>query len=70
MKNPNTQLATILKMLKSAKAKGITPWQALRGAGCFRMASVIFRLRHAGYRIDNVGQKTKTGYCGKYVLRG
>ena len=44
-----TQNERILKFLKSGKT--ITPLQALRMFGCFRLAGRIFELKKAGHKI-------------------
>ena len=52
MKKKKSQREQIFDHL--AKGHSLTPQQALRKFGCFRLASVIYRLRVKGYEISNM----------------
>jgi Helix-turn-helix domain len=54
-----TQSQKILSHLKAGRT--LTPLQALRSFGTFRLASRILELRQAGYRIQCALHKTKGG---------
>ena len=58
---------SVLKHLKSAT---ITPLQALDLYGCYRLSSVIHRLRRAGYTIVTYGVETNGSHHAKYELIG
>ena len=63
-----TQNETVLLLLKQARGEGVTPMQCLRAGGGMGLAWRIRDLRAMGYRIENLGKKTKRGKCGRYVL--
>jgi hypothetical protein len=64
-----TQQQLVLEMLREAGSIGITALDALRHAGCFRLASIIHRLRRDGYIILTEDYKTDTGkHIARYVL--
>lgn len=61
-----TQQEQVLALLRLAGAAGLTPAQAQRHAGCWRLAAVVHRLTHdKGYDIRNEGQP---GRHARYVL--
>jgi hypothetical protein len=64
-----TQNETVLEMLK---AGAVTPMDALRECGCFRLAARINDLRNSGWVIntDNVSQNGKTFASYNLVGRG
>lgn len=61
-----TQQEQVLELLRRAGADGLTPAQAQRHAGCWRLAAVVHRLTHEhGHDITNEGQP---GRHARYVL--
>jgi hypothetical protein len=57
----------IAKLLE--KGRTITPIQALRDYGCFRLGARIHDLRNAGMRIETMQHRTPTGkIVAKYKL--
>lgn len=56
-----TQTQLILRMLHNAGAYGITPLDALREAGCFRLAARISDLRAQGHVITSEMVTLPTG---------
>ena len=64
-----TQKTNILAHLKSGR--GITPLEALDEYGCFRLASVIGRLRNAGHDIvtQTVGGESYARYKMQEFVR-
>lgn len=57
----------IAKLLE--KGRTITPIQALRDYGCFRLGARIHDLRSAGMRIETMRHRTETGkIVAKYKL--
>lgn len=67
-----TQNESILKYMKTHK-KGITPMDALRVCGCFRLSGRIWDLRHQGYEIKKEmiavkGEDGDTKYVARYSL--
>jgi hypothetical protein len=57
----------IAKLLE--KGRTITPIQALRDFGCFRLGARIHDLRSAGMRIETMQHRTETGkIVAKYKL--
>lgn len=50
------------------RGKSITPIQALRLYGCFRLAAVIFNIRAEGYIIDTEMVSNGKGYFAEYTL--
>jgi hypothetical protein len=51
------------------KGKTITPIQALRDFGCFRLGARIHDLRNAGMKIETLPYRTPTGkIVAKYKL--
>lgn len=52
-----TQKEMVLAHLQQGKS--ITPMQALNKYGCYRLASVIKRLREADYKIETTTHPTK-----------
>ena len=55
-KKTKSQRMQVLNDLKLGYA--ISPINALQSYGCFRLASVIHRLRKQGYKIETVTGKT------------
>ncbi len=53
MSKANTQKAAILRHLDEKRGSRLTPLAALHEFGCFRLASVIHRLRLDGYDIKS-----------------
>lgn len=65
-----TQVEVILDMLKRASDAGVTPHEALREAGCFRLAARIGELRAQGHNIETKNYKTQGGaVVARYVLK-
>lgn len=64
-----TQEAQILKILQT---RPITPIEALNECGCFRLASVIHKLRNKGYiiRTDDVVNESTGNTFARYTLMG
>jgi hypothetical protein len=64
-----SQQAQVLNHLKKAT---LTPLEALRKYGTFRLAAIIFNLRDEGYIIEtnsiNLGTKKKPKYVANYKL--
>lgn len=50
------------------RGKSITPIQALRLYGCFRLAAVIFDIRAEGYIIDTEMVSNGKGHFAEYTL--
>lgn len=67
-KKTETQKSNILAHLKDGKT--ITPLEALNLYGCFRLAAIIFVLKHdCGLNIETERVKTKSGkYVAQYKL--
>jgi hypothetical protein len=64
-----TQQQLVIEMLREAGSLGITSLDALRHAGCFRLASIVHRLRRDGYVIVTEDYTTDTGKnIARYVL--
>jgi len=66
-----TQEEMVLEYMRQEGS--ITPWEALKECGCFRLAAVIHRLRGGGYdiRTDFVAHTNRFGHkrsFGKYSL--
>ena len=62
-----TQRKAILAHLMSGRT--ITPLEALRHYGCFRLSAVIFDLRDAGYIIRTNRMKIRKGtFIAEYEL--
>lgn len=55
----STQRAMILKDLQNGRC--ITPYDALKRHDCFRLSSIIFRLRKEGYDIKTRQKKVRSG---------
>lgn len=64
---PKTQKEAILSYLQ--KGKSVTPMNALQLFGCFRLSSIIHKLRNEGYKIatKNVKFKSRFGFAGMYA---
>lgn len=62
-----TQKEAILYYLQ--KGKAITPMSALQLFGCFRLSSIIHKLRKEGYNIatKDVKFKSRFGFTGVYA---
>ena len=60
-----SQNQEILKHLKEGKT--ITPLDALREFGCFRLAARVYDLRLKGYDIITVSDKNSP--CAEYMMR-
>ena len=63
-----SQIDNIRAHLGSGKA--ITPMQALRLYGCFRLAAVIFKLKEEGFRIDTEMVYGKGKKWASYKMTG
>lgn len=63
-----TQNAQLLNMLIRAGTEGITPIDALREAGVFRLAARVFDLRKEGHVIATVPYHSGTVTFARYVL--
>lgn len=63
-----SQTDAILEHLKSGNT--ITPVDALRDFGCFRLAARIDELRHRGFDIETINEKRNGKKYARYVLRG
>lgn len=65
----NTQAAKILEYLQSGHR--ITPLDALRLFGCFRLGARVWDLRKEGYNIASVTKKVGDGkWVAEYFLEG
>ena len=69
-KHGNTDMSQdILTIMYLREYGSITPLEALNAFGCLRLASVIFRLRKVGEKIDTyIVEDGKKRYAN-YVLR-
>lgn len=64
-----SQVQRILDHLK--KGESITPMEALKLFGCFRLASRINELRDCGYDIETRIKRTTNGkQIAEYTLKG
>lgn len=61
-----TQNELILQLLKSGKS--ITPMQALREFGCFRLSARIYDLKRMGYEIKMQPAVKKNKWFASYSL--
>lgn len=72
MKKMLTKKQRVLRYLVENR-KGITPLEALRMFGSFRLGAIIFELRQEGYNIttENVRHVSKNGvsYFANYKLK-
>ncbi len=65
MKKADSQHQWVRKQLEAGKS--VTPLDALRGCGCFRLASIVHRLRvNEGLDIVTSSQQTVDG--GSYAV--
>ena len=67
----DSQISLVLQHLQTHK--DITPLEALRRYGCYRLGAVIFELKAEGYKISTHKEKTekangKTGWFAVYRL--
>jgi hypothetical protein len=60
------QCAMILSALKSGRS--LTPADALRDYGCFRLAARIYDLRNAGHDIATTWERDENKRWARYVL--
>lgn len=60
------QTRAILTLLQ--KGLSVTPYTALRSAGCFRLAARIHELRSLGYRIEKGMHRSKSAVYAKYWM--
>lgn len=63
-----SQSDAILEHLKAGNS--ITPVDALRDFGCFRLAARIDDLRQRGHDIETVTEKRNGKKYARYLLRG
>ena len=63
-----SQIDNIRAYLGSGKA--ITPMQALRLYGCFRLAAVIFKLKEEGFLIETEMMYGKGKKWASYTMTG
>ena len=63
-----SQIDNIRSHLGNGKA--ITPMQALRLYGCFRLAAVIFKLKEEGFLIETEMQYGKGKKWASYTIVG
>lgn len=61
-----TQTQRILNHLQ--KGRSITPLQALRWFGCFRLAARISDIRKEGFEVETKLVKAKNNHYAKYYL--
>jgi len=59
MKNKKSQQEKILDYL--LEGKSITPLEALRYFGCFRLSAIVFNLKQQGYEFTTKLVKNKYG---------
>lgn len=62
-----TQIDAIREFLE--KGNSITPLDALREFGCFRLAAVIFMLRDEGMDIETITEHKNGKKYARYILR-
>ena len=62
-----SQADRILKILQSGRT--LTPLDALRDVGCFRLGARVFELKRQGYNIVNLNQTGKNRFA-RYKLEG
>lgn len=67
-KRTQTQENAVLEHLKQQKS--ITPIEALQQYGCFRLASIIHKLKKKGYEIQTEIIKQDEKNFAKYKLHG
>jgi len=65
--NSHSQCAAILAALQDGKA--VTPIDALRDYGCFRLSARIKDLRDAGHDIETLTEAKNGKRYARYVLR-
>lgn len=63
-----SQSDAILEHLKAGNS--ITPVDALRDFGCFRLAARIDELRQRGHDIETIAEKRNGKKYARYALRG
>ena len=63
-----SQADAILEHLKAGNS--ITPVDALRDFGCFRLAARIDELRQRGHDIETITEKRNGKKYARYALRG
>ena len=61
-----TQIQYVSNTLK--RGNSITPIDALKECGCFRLAAIIFELRKKGYNILTKLVKSNHGHYASYSL--
>lgn len=64
----NEYISQDKNILKHLKNKSITPLEALKKYGCFRLSAIIYRLKKEGYKIDTVMIYNKRKRYAKYFL--
>jgi hypothetical protein len=62
----DSQCSAILTALR--KGRAITPADALRDYGCFRLSARIYDLRKMGHKIENTWQQAGNKRWARYVL--
>jgi hypothetical protein len=66
---PVTDTQAVLRLLRARGAEGLTPIEALREVGTFRLGARVFDLRKAGHRIEREWVTTPGGSrVARYVL--
>jgi hypothetical protein len=66
---PVTDTQAVLRLLRARGAEGLTPLEALREVGTFRLGARVFDLRKAGHRIEREWVTTPGGSrVARYVL--
>ena len=59
-----------IKVLKYLKEYGsITPMEALKYCGSFRLSAVIYNLKKEGYKFNTERVRVKTRDCFSYVAK-
>jgi hypothetical protein len=64
-----TDNAAVLRLLRIRGRQGVTPLEALREVGTFRLSARVWDLRHEGHRIDREWLTTPgNARVAKYIL--
>lgn len=64
----NEYISQDKNILNHLKNNPITPLEALRQYGCFRLSAIIYRLKKEGYKIDTIMIYNKRKRYAKYFL--
>jgi len=61
--NPKSQKNRIINHLINNKS--ITSWEAFSNYGVTRLSSIIYNLRHDGYKIESIRRYTRSIHSGE-----